>query len=139
MKIIFDYNRTLFNPDSGQLFPGVFRLLKRLADQHELFLVTLNKPERKDSAAIQEMKPYFDEIFFVERKTIGAFKNIVGEEKNVIVIGDRFEDEIRIGIELELITIHVQQTKTFYKKGQTPTHFVPEISQILQIIETYEQ
>jgi FMN phosphatase YigB (HAD superfamily) len=139
MKIIFDYNRTLFNPDAGEVFPGVFHLLKTLSQKHELFLITLNKPERKDSSAIQDMKAYFDEILFVERKTVETFRKIVGDDKNVIVIGDRFEDEIRIGIELELITVHIQPTKAFYKKNQTPTHVVSEITNVLQIIDRYEE
>lgn len=139
MKIIFDYNRTLFNPDAGNVFPGVFQLLKTLSRKHELFLITLNKPERKDSSAILDMKPYFSEVLFVERKTTAAFQQIAGEDANVIVIGDRFEDEIQIGMQLGFITIHVQPQKPFYKKAHTPTFRVAEIQQVLAIIKSYEQ
>jgi len=139
MKIIFDYNRTLFNPDAGSVFPGVFQLLKTLSAKHELFLITLNKPERKDSSAIQDMKPYFREVIFVERKTVTAFKEIAGDDAKVIVIGDRFEEEIQIGMQLGFITIHVQPQKPFYKKSKTPTFRVAEIQQVLSIIKSYEQ
>lgn len=144
MKIIFDYNRTLFNPDSGDVFPGVFRLLKTLAPKHELFLITLDKPERKSSAAITEMAPFFKDVVFVERKTVSVFQTIVGQDKNVLIIGDRLEDEIRIGIKLGLPTIHVRgktppRLKRFFPRKQRPTHTVPSIDAVLEIIETYEK
>jgi len=47
MKILFDYNRTLFNPDTNSVYPDVFLVLKTLSLKHELFLITLDKPEKK--------------------------------------------------------------------------------------------
>jgi len=137
MKIIFDYDRTLYNPDAGNVFPGVFKLLKTLTAKHDLFLVTVNSQARKDAALIEDLREYFTEVFFVERKSATLFQQIAGEEKNVIVIGDRLEDEINIGMQLGFITIHVQPEKPQYKKSQTPTHRVPEVAKVLPIIQRY--
>ncbi len=142
MKIIFDYNRTLFNPDSGMLFPNVFRVLKVLAPKHELFLVTLDKPERKTSTAIEELRPFFNQIFFVERKTATLFAQIVNgseQPERAIVIGDRLEDEIAIGQQLGLVTVHVcQQSRPKFSKI-TPTHTVSEIKKVIELIKQYEE
>lgn len=139
MKLIFDYNRTLFNPESGQVFPGVFGMLKKLSKKHELILVTLNSPGRKNSAAIVDMQPYFSEVHFVERKTAKHFSELISGEATVIVIGDSLEGEIKAGIELDLITIHIQsQLEKRYYKTKRPTHSVTEVTRILPIIENYE-
>ncbi len=141
MKILFDYNRTLFNPDTGDLYPGVFRVLKTLSARHALFLITLDKPERKDSAAIADLRPYFTEVKFVERKSAAIFQELVGNtDQKVIVIGDRLEDEIRIGIKLGYITIHLPNGPFSAAAGKIrPAHRATSITKVLEIIATYEQ
>jgi hypothetical protein len=47
MKIIFDYNRTIFDPDTDNLYFGVLDLLQKLSQKYELFLISRNEPTRK--------------------------------------------------------------------------------------------
>ncbi len=36
--VIFDFNRTLYDPDSGALYEGVVELLENLKNERRLFL-----------------------------------------------------------------------------------------------------
>jgi FMN phosphatase YigB (HAD superfamily) len=147
MKIIFDYNRTLFNPDSNAMYPGVFRVLETLAQKHELILITCNKPGRKNSSEIQEVAPYFQEVIFVERKTTTIFKKVAEPTEvstnspEVIVIGDRLQDEIRIGSKLNYITILVRHTSSDEDKEffLQPTHTAKSMDHIEELIAQYEK
>ena len=40
MKIIFDYNRTIFDPETDDLYQGVFELISDLSKKYELYLVS---------------------------------------------------------------------------------------------------
>jgi phosphoglycolate phosphatase-like HAD superfamily hydrolase len=89
MKIIFDYNRTLYNPETNSLYFGVIKLLQDLSKNHELFLISKNEPGREDGLEKQGIKKYFKKISFVEEKTTDLFKELVQGDKNSFVIGDR--------------------------------------------------
>lgn len=111
MKIIFDYNRTLFNPESGKLYPGTIELLKMLYKKYQLFLITKNEPGRDQKITEFGIKEYFQDIAFVDKKTIEIFKKLVNESESVMVVGDRVKDEIKIGNKLGYTTVWIRQGK----------------------------
>ncbi len=137
MNIIFDYNRTLFNPDSGELYPGVIELLETLTQKYQLFLITRNEPGRSDTIATLGIAKYFQKIAFVEEKTTDIFQRITDGNQRVIVIGDRLQDEIQIGNTLSFPTIHVEQGEVG-PPNIVPTHRVKTIQEVRTILENYE-
>jgi phosphoglycolate phosphatase-like HAD superfamily hydrolase len=141
MKIILDFNRTLFNPDTDTLYPGVLGLLKQLAAKNDLFLITRNELQRKDRLADLGIAPYFTKTFFVEEKTPDLFADIAGRDKNVFVVGDNIQDEIRIGNTLGLKTVRVLQSRFKTLRARTAeelAHFnIESIGHLGNIVQVY--
>lgn len=142
MKIIFDYNRTLFNPDTDSLYQGVVELLQKLSENNELFLISRNEPGRENRLKEIGIKKYFNNLAFVEDKTAELFIRLVGPRKNVFVVGDRVKEEITIGNKLGFKTIWVQQGKFAAELPsnalEQATFTVKNIQEIQSIISKYE-
>jgi len=142
MKIIFDYNRTIFDPEQQELYSGVFELITYLSVKHELFLISKNESGRKEKLDSFCISKFFNKIVFTDNKSIKIFKEIVGEENNVIVVGDRVAGEITIGNKLNLITVWLKQGKFSNEypvsDEQKPKHIIYEISELKEIIKNYE-
>lgn len=143
MKIIFDYNRTIYNPDTDNLYQGVFDLLKKLALKHELYLVSHNDPARRNRLKELNISNLFQRSLFVGKKTKQIFDEISGFEKNTIVIGDSISNEIEIGNQLNLITIRVRQGRFSNEKpknkNQVAKFEVTNISDLESIVLNYEK
>ncbi len=149
MKIIFDYNRTLFNPDTDSLYQGVIGLLKNLSKKNELFLISRNELGRKGRLQELGIENYFKKMAFVEEKTLKIFEDLICDERrpdnkaNVLVIGDRVKEEIFLGNQLGFITIWVQQGKFSNelptKPEEQPIHTVKNIEDLKDIISKYEK
>ncbi len=143
MKIIFDYNRTIFDPETDDLYPGVLDLLKRLFQENELFLVSRNEPERKNRVRELGIEKYFQEMLFVDEKTEGIFAEIAADSKMVVVVGDSIRDEIRIGNLLGFVTVRV--AKGIFKmqkpedENQTADYEIADIRELEKIIKSYEK
>lgn len=143
MKIIFDYNRTIFDPEKNELYSGVFEMLKRLASKHELFLISRNEPSRKDKFEKLGIKKYFQKIKFVDEKNTETFKDLIGDSKNVLVIGDSIRNEIKIGNKLGLITVRLKNGKFANEipvsLEEEPMFNITEITELEKIILNYEK
>lgn len=142
MKIIFDYNRTIFNPDVQSLYPGVVDLLSFLSLNHDLYLISKNEPGREDKLNSLNIKNFFKEIMFVEEKTIEIFKTITKTHEKVLIVGDRVQGEITIGNKLNFITVWFKQGK-FSKEEpindeQKPEYIINDIIELKEIIKKYE-
>lgn len=57
------------------------------------------------------IKNYFQEIFFLEKKSKKNFQLIAKGTKNVVVVGDSISDEIQIGNQLGFITVRLKKGK----------------------------
>jgi FMN phosphatase YigB (HAD superfamily) len=143
MKIIFDYNRTIFDPETDNIYPGVIELLKKLSVYHKLFLVSRNEPERKKRFEDLHIKDYFQKIAFVNQKSTEVFKEISGDTKNVIVVGDSIADEIKIGNQLGYITVRLKKgmfaEKSPTNKDEIATYNIHDMSELENIIRDYEK
>lgn len=141
MKIIFDYNRTLFDPEIDTLYDGVADLLRFLHGKHELFLVSRNEPGRGDRLKDFGIESYFHKTAFVEEKTRQVFLDLISDAKDVIVIGDRAVEEIAIGNEMRFVTVWLRQGKFSREvptEAQQPTHIIRDIRELENIISFYE-
>ena len=143
MKILFDYNRTLFDPETDTLYPGVLDMLKRLSAQYDLFLISRNEPTRKKRLEELNIKQYFKKILFVEEKSKQIFREIASNTENVIVVGDSIADEIKTGNQLGFITVRLKKGRfatAIPKDADEIARFeLLDISELEKIISLYEK
>ena len=143
MKIIFDYNRTIFDPDTDNLYLGVLELLKKLSSKYELFLISRNEPTRKKRLEELNIKNYFQKILFVNEKSKQVFEEIAGNTKKVIVVGDSISDEIKIGNQLGFFTIRLKKgkfaTEIPKNKKEIAKFEITDINDLENIILNYEK
>lgn len=98
MKIIFDFNRTLYDPDTGTLVPGALELLSELsALGAELHLVSKREAGREDALDTFGLRPFFTTTTFVENKTDTICRHVKTSDLPVYIVGDHLHQEIRIG------------------------------------------
>ena len=143
MKIIFDYNRTIFDPETDKLYPGVFELLQKLSMKYELFLISRDEPLRKKRLTELNIKNYFQKIIFVAEKSKQIFKEIAGDTKNTVVIGDSIGAEIKIGNQLGFITVRLKRGKFALEipqdKDEIAKFEITDIQDLENIILNYEK
>lgn len=143
MKIIFDYNRTIFDPDIDALYPGVLDLLSTLSQKNKLFLISRNEPARKDRMKELGIEKYFQKVAFVAEKSPREFQEMAGDGKNVLVVGDSITDEIKIGNRLGFITVRLKKGKfameTPMQQDEIAIHDIFDILDLEKVISTYEK
>ncbi len=141
MKIIFDYNRTLYDPETKQLFPGVLPLLEKLAKKHHLYLISKAEFGREYQLEAFGLAPLFKRIMLISTKTTEVFRTLVDHHDDVLVVGDRVRDEIRIAKELRYKTVWIQQG--FFRKEiprnnrEEPDHIVRNVPQLSKLLLEY--
>lgn len=142
MKIIFDYNRTIFNPDTNNLYDGVLGVLNKLSASHDLFLVSKYESRRKDTINKLGINDYFKKVILVKEKTLDIFSSLTEGDKNVFVVGDRVKGEIYLGNLLGFKTVWIKQGKfsndVYTKIEEKPDYIIEEIKQLIEILEKYE-
>jgi uncharacterized cofD-like protein len=100
-----------------QLFPDVVPTLKKLAqEKYKLFLLTTGIYERQyKKIELLNLKPYFDEIIINDQE-VGllmedCFEAIVRKyslsPQNVVVVGDRLREELRIAKSMGMVTVQM--------------------------------
>ncbi len=124
--IIFDWKRTLYDPDSKTLIDGANELLETLSQTGApLFLIGKGEEEMYREADRLGVSRYFDGIRFVEGEKDPAYFAPYIDRFNpsaTYVIGDRTRSELQAGKSLGATTIWVRQGKF---AGELPT---PETS-----------
>ncbi len=132
--VIFDFNKTLYDPDKKKAIEGSIELLQSLKENHILILISFDKEQRR-AIAQTLFGEYFTEMLFVDEKTISVVKGILEkydcEPADCALIGDTFEDEIIIGKELGCITIHFHQGLPSLEA----TYTVRQLNEVLPLLE----
>ncbi len=114
---IFDFNRTVYDPENDVLSDGVLNILQKFLDSG-LKMCLLSKKSREDrrqQISNLGLDKYFVDIQVIDEKNINHFKqcldkmNVLPEE--VIVIGDQVRKEIKLGNEIGMTTV-------WYKMGK---------------------
>ncbi len=111
MNIIFDYNRTLFDPETNTLYPEARKLLTDLSARYTLFLISKNEPSRTKTIHDLGLEKFFQKIIFVPEKSKALFKSLNIHPKETIVIGDYLPSEIAAGNDFGATTIRILQGK----------------------------
>lgn len=119
---IFDFNRTLFDPERNRIEEDAFPLLEFLKGERcQLALLSVGNKERESQ--IQPIASFFDTIKVVSDKSERCFLEIAQQlaikPSDIIVIGDRVRREIVFGKECGMTTIWLRQGKF---SMETPQH-----------------
>ena len=112
MTILFDFNRTLFDPEKQELCDGALPLLSALEESgatlYVLSRIEVGRPALLDSLGIRR---YFVEVLFVEDKRSAIQKIVTEASDTTYVVGDHLHDEIRIGNTCGARTVWVRHGK----------------------------
>jgi len=138
--VIFDFNRTIFDPEKKKLVWGAKKVLKTLKNQNFLlFLVSRGGRRRKKLIKESKIFSMFDKVFVVQNKK-QIFQELSRkiDFSKVFVIGDRIKKEIFFGNILGAKTIWLRQGK-FAKelpkrKDEKPKFIAKSLKEVLKII-----
>lgn len=143
MLVIFDFNRTLYDPDAQALIPHAKRVLWVLERRgHHLFLLSRKEPERQDAFRLLGLDQYFSGSAFVGAKTKELLNAIMRKNEflpsETVVVGDYVKEEIACGNAVGAKTVWVRRGKFANvppsAPREEPTYEVRDIRKILKII-----
>lgn len=144
IKIVFDWKRTLYDPDKKELITGAIKLLEYLKDQNiPLVLIGKGGEDMNDEVNRLGVREYFKEIIFTEgEKDPKVFaKYLTDPPKNTLFIGDRVRSELEIGNKLGATTIWIKQGKfaveTPENEEQQPNYTVYSLVENLVLLKTF--
>lgn len=113
--IIFDFYKTLFNPETGKLFDGIKEILIYLSPKIPLFLITVGNKERKNQIKKLNIDIYFKKIIYCKKKNEKIFNKLLVKNnvspKESIIVGDNEEEEIKIAKNLGIEIIKINYKK----------------------------
>lgn len=140
--IIFDWKRTLYDPDEKNLIPGAIELLNFLKHKNiPLVLIGKGTQEMHDEVKRLGIKKYFTYILFREGvKDPNMYIPFIDNNfpKDTIFIGDRVRSELAVGNSLGATTIWVKQGKFAGEEpeseNQKPTFTVLSLPAIKAIL-----
>jgi phosphoglycolate phosphatase-like HAD superfamily hydrolase len=98
--IIFDFNRTIYDPELEALLPDALETIETLlARKYSLHLVSRNEIGRENILLELNLVKYFKTVTLVETKSAEIFSVIIDAEeaalKDVYVIGDYRHEDVR--------------------------------------------
>lgn len=115
--IIFDFNRTIYDPEKNALTEGVIELLEDLSSRFQLCLLSkTDEADRRKQISELGLDKYFKDIQVnEEEKQESHFQRCLMimnlKASEVAVIGDRVAGEIFVGNQLGMLTV-------WYKSGK---------------------
>jgi len=139
--IIFDFNRTLFDPKNDSLFQGALEMLKYFHKQSfQLVLLGKGDAKRREKISNLNIEQYFSEIYIVKEKSLSQLEKIKTANKGRIIysVGDRIKKEIKLGNILGITTIWFKNGKFSNDipefKEETPSYTISSLSELKKII-----
>lgn len=142
--VIFDFNRTIYDPETRGLVPGARELLLEL-QRNSVPLYLVSKADESRPQLLEELalKDFFKEAFFVERKDPALFFEILRHAdvhpKQMYVVGDHLHKEIRCGNQCGMRTIWLKRGKfsdlTPEMEADSPWRTVEEMTEVLGLLE----
>jgi FMN phosphatase YigB (HAD superfamily) len=140
--VIFDFNRTIYDPENGKLIKGVKWVLSRLLKAKvKMILVSKNEKDRAALFSKFGLEKYFEELFFVEDKSEEVFRKIAKKyhSSNIYVVGDYLHEEIYYGNLIGAETIWFRSGKfsdlKMRNKQDKPNYIIKELKALIPVIE----
>lgn len=141
--IIFDFLRTIFDPDKESFLENAICVLENLRSENTLVLYTSQEGDknREEKLTKLQMEIFFDEICLVETKNKRTIRSIAQRhgktKKNVIVVGDRVRSEIKIGKQNGFETIWLRkgkyQDELPSEKDEQPDYMIDDLKDLLKL------
>ncbi len=142
-SIIFDWNRTLFDPDTSALDPAAAPVTRMLAQRgFRLVLFTRREQGREAMIDSTEIRGAFDDVIVVNRKSVEALRAYLAGRgiaaPSCVMVGDRVREEIAIGNTLGMRTVWVKKGKFSVElpreRAEVPTITVPDLSTVPRVV-----
>lgn len=142
--IIFDWKRTLYDPDKRVLINGALNLLEALKNKN-IPMVLIGKGSEDMSEEVKRLgvEKYFKQIVFAQGdKDPEVFKAHISKKdpKKTTLIGDRVKSELMIGKGLGVTTIWIKQGKFASElpenKDEEPDYTVSSLIDCLNLLKT---
>lgn len=114
--IVFDFGRTIYDPDSDRLVPGALELLNQAhAQGYICLLLTKAGPGRLEQLKALGLTDLFDDIVITTQKSVAVFQEFANrfgiDTSRSFVIGDRAQNELAFGAEAGWPTIWFRSGK----------------------------
>lgn len=114
--VIFDFLRTLYNPDCQPLEENTIEVLEYLkGKQFKLYLIAKAAEKRLELINGLGIADYFQKILLVPKKTINDFGLCIFDAhtkaENFSVVGDRVTGEITLENQLGMLTFWYKKDK----------------------------
>lgn len=142
--IIFDWKRTLYDPDAKSLVDGAFKLLEYVKSENiPVILVGKGGEDMQQEVDRLKVNRYFQKIIFAKgEKDPDVFKAFISDNPSkTVLIGDRVRSELEIGNKLGATTIWVKQgkfaTEKPENKNQEPEYTVGSLTECLKLLKTF--
>jgi len=139
--IIFDFNRTLYDPEKGSFVQGAIGSLETLKKEgFLLFLVGKGTDERASLINELGLHRYFDEIIVKEEKDLADFEYLKKKYSGVdfYTVGDRVKKEIRFGNECGFKTIWFKNGKFAGElpetKEENPWKTIQDFNELIPVL-----
>lgn len=144
INIIFDWKRTLYDPDRKTLIDGATDLLGFIKGKNiPMVLVGKGGDDMEEEVGRLGVRKYFLKTIFAEgEKDPNIFRAFISKNpEKTIFIGDRVRSELEIGNQLGATTIWVKQGKFVTEepenKDQEPEYIVNSLSECLKLLKTF--
>lgn len=141
--IIFDFNRTIYDPEQHSLIAGALAMLKELIGQgFQLHLISMAAPSREELIRNLGLHSFFESVTLCEHKSLKIFEKILQETEADIhqsfAVGDRVKKELYFANQLGLTTVWYKQGRFAAELPQTmaehPTYITHSLSEIPRIV-----
>lgn len=144
--IIFDFNRTLYDPDNHRVFRGVRGLLGRLYKKFSLSLVTTEAVDRSYVLEGNKLVSFFKCIESVDEKTPEIFleccREMQLEPSEVVAVGDRIRGEIVAANKAGMKTIWLKRGKFANEfpenDNEKPNFIIADLKELEEIVSKME-
>lgn len=141
---VFDWKRTLYNPESKTLIEGAEDIIRFAHNQGaKVILVGKGDHAMFDEVNRLGISKYFDHIQFNEGPKDSSQFAVFIDPKNrrdTLVVGDRVKSELSIGNMLGATTVWVRQGKFSdeepAEKIEEPTYTVSSLQELLGMISS---
>ena len=143
--IIFDFNRTLFDPEKWALVEGAPEILNKLTGSFQFCLVTTGERKRTEKLKESNLDKMFKKIIFVQgehkdKKHFLECAQAMGlKPDEVLVVGDKIKAEIRVGNSLGMKTAWFKFGKYSRilpdSKDEEPTYTITKLDELYSVLE----
>lgn len=141
-NVIFDWKRTLYNPEEKSLTSGSLELLDFIFKKNiPMVLIGKGGDDMYQEVDRLNVKSYFTDILFKEgEKEVEVFRQYVNKKQPEVTlfVGDRVRSELEVGNILGATTVWVKQGQFANEEpeneNQKPNFIVNSLSEVIKII-----